>query len=314
VALPAELDKAGSEGNVDEALVAFMAAEKGDDKNIASVADQVVQEILRLTSQLGLSSLLSSPRVAVKLLDEIYSCLKSKNELLVVMRAPFGYYKAFEISCKGHPLSELAKTITPTTGAEKEGAEEESEAIKAEKSLESEWVIMAPGEKSAYYGPAEDFPFKKRPNLKKLFKYEESGTRTSDQPPPHIELMRRMELVDYEPGSDPGNFRWYPKGQLIKRLAETYVSNLITQYGGMQVETPIMYDYQHPKLHSYLQRFPARQYVLLSEIVRIDSLFFQTRAIRRARRSETSKDLYHAGPSHLGQGRRTGQRGVCPTG
>ncbi|MBW2265823.1 MAG: hypothetical protein JRF28_06595 [Deltaproteobacteria bacterium] len=32
VALPAELDKAGSEGNVDEALVAFMAAEKGDDK------------------------------------------------------------------------------------------------------------------------------------------------------------------------------------------------------------------------------------------------------------------------------------------
>jgi threonyl-tRNA synthetase len=32
----------------------------------------------------------------------------------------------------------------------------------------------------------------------------------------------------------------------------------------MQVETPIMYDYQHPKLNLYLQRFPARQYVLLS--------------------------------------------------
>jgi len=77
--------------------------------------------------------------------------------------------------------------------------------------------------------------------------------------------MRRMELVDYEPGADPGNFRWYPKGQLIKRLAESYVSNLVVQHGGMQVETPIMYDYQHPKLNLYLQRFPARQYVLLSD-------------------------------------------------
>jgi threonyl-tRNA synthetase len=76
--------------------------------------------------------------------------------------------------------------------------------------------------------------------------------------------MRRMELVDYEPGSDPGNFRWYPKGQLMKRLAEAYVSGLVVDYGGMQVETPIMYDYQHPKLNLYLQRFPARQYVLLS--------------------------------------------------
>jgi len=33
----------------------------------------------------------------------------------------------------------------------------------------------------------------------------------------------------------------------------------------MRVETPIMYDYQHPKLSRYLQRFPARQYVLISE-------------------------------------------------
>ncbi|MCK5597212.1 MAG: threonine--tRNA ligase, partial [Candidatus Eisenbacteria sp.] len=35
--------------------------------------------------------------------------------------------------------------------------------------------------------------------------------------------------------------------------------------GAMQVETPIMYDYQHPNLMSYLNRFPARQYVLLSD-------------------------------------------------
>jgi len=135
-----------------------------------------------------------------------------------------------------------------TEGPAEEAAEEkESQALKAEKTLQSRWVIMSPGEAQV---PAEKFSFEKRPGLSL---------------PPHIELMRRMELVDYEPGSDQGNFRWYPKGQLMKRLAEAYVSDLVTRHGGMQVETPIMYDYQHPSLNLYLQRFPARQYVLLSD-------------------------------------------------
>jgi threonyl-tRNA synthetase len=272
VALPAELEKTGSGGQVNEALVVFAAAEKGDDADAASVADQVAQQASDLASQVGtetivvypyahLSSSLSSPRVAVKLLDAICTSLEGRDNLKI-MRAPFGYYKAFEISCKGHPLSELAKTITPSGEAKRTAGEEQSQALKAEETLESEWIIVTPeGDQM----PAEDFSFKTRPGMKRLFRYEKSGTRTSDQPPPHIELMRRMELVDYEPGSDPGNFRWYPKGQLIKRLAEAYVSNLVARHGGMQVETPIMYDYQHPKLNLYLQRFPARQYVLLSD-------------------------------------------------
>jgi len=272
VALPTELEKAGKEGQVGEALVVFAAAEKGDDADIGSVADQVAQQALDLATQVGtdtivvypyahLSSALSSPRVAVKLLDALCARLAGQDNLKI-MRAPFGYYKAFEISCKGHPLSELAKTIAPSGETKKAAGEEESQALQAEKTLESEWVIVSP---EGDHVPAEDFAFDTRPNMKRLFRYEKSGTRTSDEPPPHIELMRRMELVDYEPGSDPGNFRWYPKGQLIKRLAEAFVSGLVTRHGGMQVETPIMYDYQHPKLNLYLQRFPARQYVLLSD-------------------------------------------------
>ncbi len=272
VALASELDKANSEGEVGEALVVFMAAEKGDKADIGSVAEQVTEQAVTLASQVGaenlviypyahLSSSLSSPRIAVKLLDEICTRLQNHNHLKI-MRAPFGYYKSFEISCKGHPLSELAKTITPSGHAERADDVEESEAIKAEKTLESQWMIMTP---EGTQMQAEDFPFSGRPGLERLFRYEKSGSRISDQPPPHIELMRRMELVDYEPGSDQGNFRWYPKGQLMKRLAEAYVSSLVTTHGGMQVETPIMYDYQHPKLNLYLQRFPARQYVLLSD-------------------------------------------------
>jgi threonyl-tRNA synthetase len=273
VAMPSELEKAGSEGEVSESLVVFVAAEKGDDANVESVVSQVIEEVSSLADQVGtdqivvypyahLSSALSSPRVAVRLLDEICRKLQSLDRYKI-LRAPFGYYKSFDISCKGHPLSELAKTITSAMPgkASAEGGEE-SDALKAEKVLKSEWMVLTPDGKQV---SAEDFSFPIRPNLERLYTYETSGTRVSDQAPPHIELMRRMELVDYEPGSDPGNLRWYPRGQLMKRLAEAYVSGLVVDHGGMQVETPIMYDYQHPKLNLYLQRFPARQYVLLSD-------------------------------------------------
>ena len=83
--------------------------------------------------------------------------------------------------------------------------------------------------------------------------------------PPHVPLMKRLEIADYEPGSDPGNIRWYPKGRMIKSLLEQYVTTRVAAYGGMEVETPIMYDFNHPSLKSYLNRFPARQYVLKSE-------------------------------------------------
>ena len=39
---------------------------------------------------------------------------------------------------------------------------------------------------------------------------------------------------------------------------------MAAQYGAMIVETPLMYSYEHPSLKKYLERFPARQYVVKS--------------------------------------------------
>jgi threonyl-tRNA synthetase len=82
--------------------------------------------------------------------------------------------------------------------------------------------------------------------------------------------MRRLELVDYEPASDGGNLRYYPKGRLVKALLEEYVTDKILSYGGVEVETPLMYDFEHPTLAKYLNRFPARQYTIESD----DKKFF----------------------------------------
>ena len=267
-----ELEEELQQGSAGDSLVVFCSAEKGDEKGIASVAGQVgkiaSEHARRIKSPTivvypyaHLSSNLASPRIATQLLDKIYETLKKESDL-EIKRSPFGYYKAFKIKCKGHPLSELAQTIVPDKGGKKEDGEE-NEAIKAESKLVSEWYFLEPG--SPELIPAEDYKFKGQKELSKFFNYELAKERTVSEPPPHIELMRRLELVDYEPASDPGNFRWYPKGHLVKSLLETFVSEMIVEYGGMQVETPIMYDYQHPRLSRYLQRFPARQYVLLSE-------------------------------------------------
>jgi threonyl-tRNA synthetase len=129
------------------------------------------------------------------------------------------------------------------------------------KDVKSEWFIFSPD--GSLVKP-EDFRWGENGELEDFYRYESSGSRVDKEPPAHIKLMQQFELVDYEPAADPGNFRWLPKGHLIKRLMESYASEIVKGYGGMQVETPIMYDLDHPQLSSYLKRFPARQYHLLS--------------------------------------------------
>ena len=130
-----------------------------------------------------------------------------------------------------------------------------------ERKEKSEWLIISPDSSIV---KAEDFNWEGHNDLKVFYQYESAGSREAKQAPAHVKMMQQLELVDYEPASDPGNFRWLPKGHLIKRLMEEYVSRIVREYGGMQVETPIMYDLNHPKLSRYLERFPARQYQLLS--------------------------------------------------
>ncbi|MCJ7699348.1 threonine--tRNA ligase, partial [Candidatus Bathyarchaeota archaeon] len=204
-----------------------------------------------------LSSNLARPADALEIVKAMEAYAKEKG--IETHRAPFGWNKQFTISIKGHPLAEQSREILPT--GEKE-PEKVSEAAKAEEKLKSFWHILQPDGKLT---PVEDFSFKDHENLEKFSKYEISKVRASQLMPPHVALMKRLEIADYEAGSDPGNIRWYPKGRLVKSLLEQFVTAKMSEYGAMEVETPVMYDYQHPSLADYLNRFPARQYLLKSE-------------------------------------------------
>ena len=125
----------------------------------------------------------------------------------------------------------------------------------------SELYILSP---DGSIQQADEFVFQSGSDMETFYQYEHSGSREFSEPPAHVKIMQSLDLVDYEPVADPGNFRWMPKGHLLKRLMEGFVSGIVRNYGGMQVETPSMYSLEHPKLSEYLARFPAKQYTLLS--------------------------------------------------
>jgi threonyl-tRNA synthetase len=264
---------------IEEVLVAFMAVEAGDTVNPHDVAQQAAEQVRETAARVGakrvmvypyahLSSDLASPPVAVDVLTQATARLR-ENDALEVHRAPFGYYKSFDIAAKGHPLSELARTVIPRSDAILASPEHdnhrphgESKAMAAEKKLRSEWRVYQP---DGSYTPAGEYDFSANTPLRRLYAYEREGTRVAEDAPPHIKLMREHEIVGYEPASDSGNLRWYPNGMLIKRLLERHITAMVIDYGAMEVETPIMYDYGHPALAKYLDRFPARQYVVKSD-------------------------------------------------
>lgn len=267
------------ETRIDEVVVLFTAIEEGDNSALAQKAINDVRAFLgkQKTNRIliypfaHLSSNLSNPNEALKIIKTMEEYAKEKT--IETYRAPFGWNKQFTISIKGHPLAEQARAYVPAAPAEaeiipkaqgedKKDEETVSAALKAEDKLQSFWHVL---QSDGSLVPVEKFKFKGHGNLEKFAQYEIKKARAVTQMPPHVPLMKRLEIADYEPGSDPGNIRWYPKGRMIKSLLEQYVSNRVAAYGGMEVETPLMYDFNHPSLSSYLNRFPARQYVLKSE-------------------------------------------------
>jgi threonyl-tRNA synthetase len=246
---------------LEEVVVAFVAVEESDN---ADVAKRAIGEISESMKKVGcaklllypyahLSSKLASPTTALLLLKE----MESNATGLEVHRAPFGWTKSYKLQVKGHPLAENSKTIT--SGEEKESS---SNALKAESKIQSFWHILTPDGK---LHEIEKFNFAKYPNLEVLAKYEAAKKRAVDEPPPHVKLMKKLAIADYEPASDAGNMRFYPNGRLMKSLIERYVTDKVMEYGGFEVETPIMYDSHHPSMESYFHRFPARQYSIDSE-------------------------------------------------
>jgi threonyl-tRNA synthetase len=281
---------------LEDLVVILAAVEKGDNETVVREAvdeirkylNTVKSEKLLIYPYAHLSSNLAAPKEAFEILKLFEDT--ARKSLPYVHRAPFGWTKAFNIKVKGHPLAESAKEIkssqrgvtrktqayvqhepvssTPLTDSRNEKEEDISTALKAEEKLVSSWYILQPKikDKETKLIPLSQYRFKKgQDNLCKLANYEVQKRRAVDEQPPHVRLMKKLSIADYESASDLGNMRYYPKGKLMKSLIEQYVTKKVIEYGAMEVETPIMYDSRHPSMVSYFNRFPARQYNINSD-------------------------------------------------
>lgn len=282
----AEENVSKSKIRLEDLVVTLVAIEEGDNEKLAMLAVNIIKKYMETVKSRKLiiypyshlSSNLASPIVAFELLKSIERIAKESIEH--VHRAPFGWTKALTINVKGHPLAENFKVITEldsssnlhpigsdSTGVPSDSRadheEKISSAIGAEERLQSQWYVLQPDGEMI---PSDKYQFRREEeNLRLLANYEIAKRRSSDEAPPHVRLMKKMAIADYEPASDVGNIRFYPKGRLMKSLIEQYITRQVMEYGGMEVETPLMYDSKHPAMESYFNRFPARQYNIITD-------------------------------------------------
>lgn len=108
---------------VEECLVVFSAVEKSDESDLKKVIERYVKEVkdiavlvkakkIVLYPYAHLSSSLAAPKKAEEVLKEAEKILVEEKEYHIA-RAPFGWYKSFNVACKGHPLSELSRSFGP---------------------------------------------------------------------------------------------------------------------------------------------------------------------------------------------------------
>jgi threonyl-tRNA synthetase len=128
-------EKDKKEKKVEEALVVMTAVEKGDTDidsvvkelvvNVKDIASQVKAKNIVLYPYAHLSKDLGNPELAQEILEKAEEELT--KEKFKVTRAPFGYYKEFELKVKGHPLSELSREIRVSEVNGKDGKGKEIE-------------------------------------------------------------------------------------------------------------------------------------------------------------------------------------------
>ncbi|MGY0288044.1 MAG: threonine--tRNA ligase [Candidatus Methanodesulfokora washburnensis] len=244
------------EGEFSDLLVLFTSFEKGDSEEEISLA---IEDIKDVSSRVGTTSLLVYPWVhltenplpfyeAKRLMNLFTESLKKENFSVAI--APIGWYKEFEIKVKGHPLSESLRVIR----AGERKAEREKEAEE-----HGRFVILHPDGREEEIGDLDSIADEE---LKIFIRNEVFGKVPSGEKPRHIELMRRLELVDYERSSDIGHFRFYPAGTLVKRLIEELALNVAISIGAMEIETPLMYRLDVPAIAEQASKFRERMYTI----------------------------------------------------
>jgi len=255
---PETLEDHAKKGVLQDGLVVFTTVEKGDEaspENTASNAAASIEEVLgwlktnrvMIYPYAHLSNDLAGREPAIATLRILQSKLLEKG--YEVSRAPFGWYKSFTISAKGHPLSELSRTVTPQQQARKAPT------------LPSEYMIM--DERGDLHSP-ETFHY--GPGMKEfesLVEKEALKKGLTGGEPRYLEYARRFGL-EWESYADLGQMRFGPESDLIIQLLSDYANQVIRRIGIpiLNVRGTNMFDVDVKPIKEHLELFGSRAYEL----------------------------------------------------
>ncbi len=211
---PESLEEIPGEASFENALVVFTSVEEGDDESvvdravdeIVGVADRVNPSIIVIYPYAHLSNRLAPPFKALDLLKKLKNRLTESTEIKVY-RTPFGWYKAFQIECYGHPLSELSKSI------ERTGV---GEVIRRE--VKKEYIILTPG--GEIYKP-EEFDYTGYEELKILVDKEVFGKELPGGVNKVNDYCRKFGF-EWESSSDHGHMRYGPHATTMMEAVSQY--------------------------------------------------------------------------------------------
>lgn len=205
---------------VKEALVILTAVEKIDEsngsilqdyiKNIKELAGQVKAGNIVLYPYAHLSSSLSAPDFASGILENAEKELV-KDKSLKVTRAPFGYYKEFELKCKGHPLSELSRSI----GGELKNAGQSKNVVIPEK------------------------PYDYKQLLREISKSKLDSSKLKEND--HRIIGQQMDLYSFSETA-PGMVFWHNNGLIIRNELINFWREIHKKSGYEEISTPQILD------------------------------------------------------------------------
>jgi threonyl-tRNA synthetase len=189
---------------------------------------------------------LASREPAISILKALEEKLGQKG--YEVSRSPFGWYKSFTIAAKGHPLSELSRTITVDT-----------KSRQAAPAVKTEYVIM--DQEGKLHSP-QDFAFGPHDaEFKSLVEKEALKKGLTGGEPHFLDYARRFG-IEWESFADVGQMRFGPEANLIMDLLAEYAGQVIRRIGIpiLNVKGTNMFDVGVKPIKEHLQLFGSRAY------------------------------------------------------
>ena len=253
-------DEPGS-GAATNALVVFVSVERGDSsdeeflrrvaRDVVETAEKVKATAVVIYPYAHLSSDLARPYVAREVVNKLYEVVKSefKGE---VYKAPFGYYKAFEVKCLGHPLAELSRSFKP----------EEARAAKAVEERRDVYLVLTPDGREhdpAAYSPAD-------PDLKALIDKEVFKKELGGGEPRYLDYLRKFGF-EWEPMSDVGHMRYGPEATVMMELVEDYAYQVAKSLGipVFKIRGTNMFKLSEKAIETHARLFGERLYIVESD-------------------------------------------------